>query len=85
MLCWVWAACWAVRVSGTDIWPTCGGHGIWGGVILSPDRRGHGGNLPTGVVPNEGLPAGLGAKFETLSFSIFLLEARFRCRWQEEA
>ena len=34
----------------------------------------------TGVVANAGLPAGLGAKFEALSFSIFYTAAQYQSR-----
>ncbi len=58
--------------------------GIRGGVILALGRAAEDTAviMLTGVVANAGLPAGLGAKFEALSFSIFYTAAQYQS--QEE-
>ena len=58
--------------------------GIWSGVILALGRAAEDTAviMLTGVVANAGLPAGLGAKFEALPFSIFYTTAQYQT--QEE-
>ena len=58
--------------------------GIWSGVILALGRSAEDTAviMLTGVVANAGLPAGIGAKFEALPFSIFYITAQYQT--QEE-
>lgn len=54
--------------------------GIWSGVILALGRSAEDTAviMLTGVVANAGLPAGIGAKFEALPFSIFYITAQYQ-------
>lgn len=54
--------------------------GIWSGVILALGRSAEDTAviMLTGVVANAGLPAGPGAKFEALPFSIFYITAEYQ-------
>lgn len=54
--------------------------GIWSGVVLALGRAAEDTAviMLTGVVANAGLPAGLGAKFEALPFSIFYTAAQYQ-------
>ncbi len=54
--------------------------GIWSGVILALGRAAEDTAviMLTGVVANAGLPAGIGAKFEALPFSIFYTAAQYQ-------
>lgn len=58
--------------------------GIWSGVVLALGRSAEDTAviMLTGVVANAGLPAGVGAKFEALPFSIFYITAQYQT--QEE-
>lgn len=54
--------------------------GIWSGVILALGRAAEDTAviMLTGVVANTGMPAGIGAKFEALPFSIFYITAQYQ-------
>lgn len=54
--------------------------GIWSGVVLALGRSAEDTAviMLTGVVANAGFPAGLGAKFEALPFSIFYITAEYQ-------
>lgn len=54
--------------------------GIWSGIVLALGRSAEDTAviMLTGVVANAGLPAGMGAKFEALPFSIFYITAEYQ-------
>jgi phosphate transport system permease protein len=54
--------------------------GIWSGIVLALGRAAEDTAtiMLTGVVANAGLPAGIGAKFEALPFSIFYITAQYQ-------
>lgn len=72
---------------GLDVWGVlrhlmlpAAGKGILGGVLLAAGRAAEDTAviMLTGVVASAGMPAGLGARFEALPFTIFYLSSQYR-------